>query len=74
MSMVGSYTQGELFKFQQPAGKVMTRPCPFCGSERTKVKPVWKEYHFVACLDCRAGGPVRRDENEAIEAWNRRAK
>lgn len=46
--------------------------CPFCGSLRYRVKPVWKTYRFVACLDCKAGGPVCRTDDEAIEAWNRR--
>ena len=48
------------------------RPCPFCGKTDQKVKPVWKYYYFVACLNCKAAGPVRKEEEEAIAAWNER--
>jgi len=47
--------------------------CPFCGSNELKVKNVWQTYKFVACNACKAGGPVRKDEKEAIGAWNKRA-
>lgn len=47
--------------------------CPFCKGENLKVKPVWKTYRFVACSDCKAGGPVRKTEEEAVAAWNERA-
>lgn len=46
--------------------------CPFCGSRNLKVKPVWKTHRFVACLDCKAGGPVRISEEAAVEAFNAR--
>lgn len=49
-------------------------PCPFCGNPlQMKVKPVWHgQYRFVACPKCKAGGPVRKTEEEAIAAWNMR--
>ena len=47
-------------------------PCPFCGREDGfQVKTVWKTYRFVAC-QCKAAGPVMRDDASAIDAWNTR--
>lgn len=52
---------------------ISLKPCPFCGGGRQRVKPLWKgEYRFVACLDCKAAGPVARTEEQAIDAWNGR--
>ena len=48
--------------------------CPFCGSDDVRVKPVWKTWHFVACNNCKAGGPVRKTEAEAIEAFGQRVE
>lgn len=51
----------------------MTRvPCPFCNSVSTRVKTVWQTYKFVACDGCKAGGPIRKTEREAVDAWNSR--
>lgn len=50
------------------------KPCPFCGSNKSTVKPVWKTYWFVACSDCKAGGPIRKTPEEAEEAWNERCE
>ena len=47
--------------------------CPFCGSHELSVKNVWQTYKFVACNSCKAGGPVRKNEQDAIKAWNTRA-
>lgn len=55
------------------------KPCPFCGGKARLIKKSWTEfggpYDFtVHCDDCSAG--IRcyfPTENEAIEAWNRRA-
>lgn len=49
------------------------KPCPFCGGTRLKVKPVWTDYRFVACLDCKAAGSVAKTDEKAIELWNQRA-
>lgn len=43
--------------------------CPFCGSHNLRVKPVWRTFHFVSCLDCKAAGPVRKFPEEAWESW-----
>lgn len=50
------------------------KPCPFCGGTETKVKPVWKDYRFVACQSCKAAGPVMKTEQEAVDAWNDRTE
>lgn len=47
--------------------------CPFCGSHSLKVKPVWKTYFFVACLGCKAAGPVAKAEDDAVRLFERRS-
>ena len=50
------------------------KPCPFCGSLNLQAKPVWKYYVFVACLNCKAAGPVRKTETDAWAAWSERTE
>lgn len=57
--------QAEMFPTDRPK-------CPFCGSARWRVKPVWNTYFFVACDNCKAGGPIRPTAEEAEEAWKER--
>jgi Lar family restriction alleviation protein len=53
------------------------KPCPFCGSLNVHVL---EEYHFanvfkpVVCRTCGCRTESVRDEQKAIEAWNRRAE
>lgn len=57
------------------------KPCPFCGSKWANVKYVnnpFDRHHiyggFAAyCDDCGATTKHFKTEQEAIEAWNRRA-
>lgn len=50
-------------------------PCPFCGGEARLRKVI--DNCFVECGKCWAHGPnvlgCEKTEEEAIEAWNRRA-
>ena len=51
------------------------KSCPFCGSDKIKAIALGRKNHLVYCVDC--GGETRasyRTIDEAIEAWNRRAK
>ncbi len=53
------------------------KPCPFCGNEEVGIcYDSWdEEYYGVKCLIC--GGsiyPDKETEEEAIEAWNKRAE
>lgn len=53
------------------------KPCPFCGGKRavTVVDDEAEERFGVKCFDC--GGMIDAEKDtlqEAIEAWNRRAK
>ena len=47
------------------------KPCPFCGG-----KAEMKSYtrFWVACDDCLSETSTYSTKEEAIEAWNRRAK
>lgn len=56
------------------------KPCPFCGSGGKRLR-IWASKEcvsaFVCCRNCGAIGPgfpeSRKTEDEAIDAWNRRA-
>ena len=60
------------------------KPCPFCGyRERVFVtvrlgQDGWRDSYYVLCDyyegGCGASGGVYHTEEEAVEAWNRRAK
>jgi len=54
-------------------GGYVFKRCPHCGrTEGFQIKPVWKDYRFVACK-CKATGPVAKDEDGAVRLWNERA-
>jgi Lar family restriction alleviation protein len=53
------------------------KPCPFCGGVQVAInKPnlrspwQWMECEAEKCL---AEGPVKNNEMDAVNAWNRRA-
>lgn len=50
------------------------KPCPFCKTN--DINLTWKDgFTIVAqCYDCGASGPYAENEEEAIDAWNRRAE
>lgn len=59
-------------------------PCPFCGQTKTLIFVPDDDYMVYAAVNCRvecetvlggcgATGGFRETEEEAIEAWNRRA-
>lgn len=51
----------------------ITEACPYCGGNSFKVKPLWKgEYHFVACNECKAAGPIAKDPDECVRLFNTR--
>ena len=50
------------------------KPCPFCGGEDFQVVGVYGEEYYVDCLTCTTCGPSGETEEEAIEAWNKRAE
>ena len=49
------------------------KPCPFCGSRALITSNLLEEYYIV-CTACTCCGPGPGSEQEAIEAWNRRAE
>ena len=49
------------------------KPCPFCGCEAVTTTSILDE-HYVICTNCTCAGPGGWSEQEAIEAWNRRAE
>lgn len=46
--------------------------CPFCGGDDLTMVNDEKLF-FVGCCTCATCGPVEITEEEATEAWNRRA-
>lgn len=51
------------------------KPCPFCGSDNLATTPpiIGTTVVCVCCGDCDCNGPLKRSEQDAIEAWNTRA-
>ncbi|HDR9208549.1 TPA: Lar family restriction alleviation protein [Burkholderia vietnamiensis] len=45
------------------------KPRPFCGSHEVQMY----SGAFVSCLDCGSDGPIMESDEQAAEAWNRRA-
>lgn len=48
------------------------RPCPFCGSENIELSGCRK--FWMECLQCGGEGPIHNSQQEAIDAWNGKAK
>jgi Lar family restriction alleviation protein len=49
--------------------------CPFCGENRQEfIKAFFDELHYLRCENCAATGPGAATKEEAIIAWNNRAK
>lgn len=44
--------------------------CQFCKSKYSKIARFGTTTINVFCNDCRAVGPVKQTEQEAIKAWN----
>jgi len=44
--------------------------CPFCGRTVNVIKFAVAGAYCVGCTECRALGPVKPTEAEAIAAWN----
>lgn len=55
------------------------KPCPFCGAKWNRLFVVENEigWFYVECSandnGCGAEGPIAISEDDAINAWNRRA-
>lgn len=52
------------------------RPCPFCGgnAEFDYVEIRLKWFTKVKCKTCKGQTNIYKDEESAVEAWNRREK
>lgn len=54
------------------------KPCPFCGSDKVFVSKFqtnfFQERYSVICEDCQSHGKNCKNEQDAAEAWNRRAE
>lgn len=45
------------------------KPCPFCGSKDLYVRD--NSGYYVVCKNCDTYGPYGKDDEEAIQLWNR---
>ncbi len=60
---------------QYYSGKL--RSCPFCGSNRVFVEPVYLNnigltFHHVKCDQCKAQTGLKQGVEVAVDAWNNR--
>ena len=59
---------------------VEIKKCPFCGSDEvgcwvcSSTFPNGKNPHYVRCDNCGATTDMFCSEEEALDAWNRRAE
>ena len=50
------------------------KPCPFCGSHNVFTKHIdWLGQSFAQCAYCGASTGPNKDEQQAIDAWNKRS-
>jgi hypothetical protein len=66
---------GEAWKaLKETEPEPVPQPCPVCGSE-AQVQNLMHQHYWVGCSSdahiCKAYGPSRPTEAEAIAAWNR---
>lgn len=53
--------------------EIKLKPCPFCGYLKARLVGSALLNYFILCADCGAFATCKITEQEAIEAWNRRA-
>lgn len=46
-------------------------PCPFCGSNQVDLRYNGEKHFFIACLSCKAEGPITNFRTSAKEYWNK---
>ena len=72
--IVGGVVDKFITALRRPGMSEVLRECPFCGSEKIKMKRYrGNNFYYAECTICNARGPLN-DWREAIAAWNRRAK
>lgn len=51
------------------------KPCPFCGGTLLVIgQTTYNDFYYVKCTECRAHGCEKREEAEALKAWNERVE
>ena len=62
----------------RPMGGIKLKPCPFCGSAQVVYfrgeQRDRRIIYGMVCWGCKAMGPKAPNEEQAEEAWNRRAQ
>ena len=54
--------------------EIKLKPCPFCGGEAEVIAHNKFQFYKVVCKHCKAQGyQFFPNEEQATEAWNRRA-
>ncbi|MBU2051462.1 MAG: Lar family restriction alleviation protein [Gammaproteobacteria bacterium] len=49
------------------------KPCPFCGSDDTRVHE-WLFGAVIHCSSCGSKGPIASAMETAVKFWNKRAR
>ncbi|MDR1465425.1 MAG: Lar family restriction alleviation protein [Oscillospiraceae bacterium] len=51
---------------------IQLKPCPFCGG----IADIWQgcDYHYVMCRRCKSKTADFEKDDEAVDAWNKRAE
>ena len=49
------------------------KSCPFCGSDKLIIPDLFSHI-VVSCDGCGTDGPAKKNEKDAIKAWNTRAE
>ena len=56
-----------------PNDQEAIKPCPFCGSVEIYGTWISDSDALMLCEACLAQGPMCDNEEDALQAWNRRA-
>jgi len=54
--------------------KTKLKPCPFCGSASIYISEKLHPLYIISCNGCEVQTDIHNPKEDAIKAWNTRAK